>query len=208
MDNRETRTFQRQEVRAEPDSRTIRGYAAVFGSESEDLGGFTEYIAPGAFDGVLNDDVRALVNHNDNLILGRTSSGTLRLSVDERGLAYEFDVPNTSYGNDLLESVRRGDITQSSFGFTVAEDAWDYEGKGMGKKKPKRTIKKVARLYDVSPVTYPAYPDTSVALRSLQTQQEEENTYLSTIVDMVENEQAHLTRAIFLKTKKITSNEN
>lgn len=194
--NIETRVFKAQELRADPDSRTLRGYAAVYNSESEDLGGFTEMIAPGAFDGVLGDDIRALVNHEDSKILARTSAGTLRLSTDERGLIYEFDVPDTSYGNDLLESVRRGDINQSSFGFTVEADHWEQNDNGYkDKKKPRRTITKVARLYDVSPVTYPAYPDTSVALRSLKQQQEEKEHDLQR---QVNQEQAHLTRALII----------
>ena len=168
--NIETRVFDSQELRADTESRTVTGYAAVFGMQSEDLGGFIEEIAPGAFNGVLGDDVRALVNHDESRILARTRSGTLRLSVDERGLAYAFDVPNTTYGNDLLESIRRGDITQSSFGFQVDADEWTKaDGEMM-----RRTIKKVKRLFDVSPVTYPAYPDTTVALRSLAQAQEEE----------------------------------
>jgi len=194
--NIEIRVFKAQELRAEPDSRTLRGYAAVYDSDSEDLGGFTERIAPGAFDEVLEDDVRALVNHEDSKILARTVAGTLRLSTDSRGLVYEFDVPDTTYGNDLLESVRRGDINQSSFGFVVGEEQWEGESSGYkDKKKPRRTITKVARLFDVSPVTYPAYPDTSVALRSLKEKQENSTNELQQQID---TEQAHLVRALII----------
>ena len=193
ISNKEIRVFKSQELRADVESRTIRGYAAVFNSDSENLGGFIERIDPQAFDGVLEDDVRALINHDDNMILARTSSGTLNLSVDERGLSYEFEVPNTTYGNDLLVSVQRGDISQSSFGFSVAEDEWERGD------VRRRTIKKVARLYDVSPVTYPAYPDTSVAMRSLsELEQQDEQTQK---FHEYEEEQAHLVRALILKQK-------
>lgn len=152
------------ETRAEGEGKLVRGHAAVFNRLSENLGGFREQIAPGAFDGVLNDDVRALFNHDPNHILGRTRSGTLRLTVDETGLGYELDPPDTSSGRDLLVSLERGDVSQSSFGFQVDEDDWveDDEGRVI------RTITKFRRLFDVSPVTYPAYPDATVGLRSLQ----------------------------------------
>jgi HK97 family phage prohead protease len=171
MSNIETRTFKSQEIRADAESRRVEGYAAVFGSESENLGWFTEEIAPGAFDDVMTDDVRALYNHDENLILARTRSGTLELSVDGKGLRYSFEAPNTTAGNDLLESIKRGDINQSSFGFRVKEDKWEnkeMEENGNKMTKTKRTIVKLERLYDVSPVTFPAYPDTEVARRSLE----------------------------------------
>jgi HK97 family phage prohead protease len=171
VSNIETRTFKAQELRADGESRRVEGYAAVFGSESENLGWFTEEIAPGAFDDVMRDDVRALYNHDENLILARTRSGTLELSLDGKGLRYAFEAPNTTAGNDLLESIRRGDITQSSFGFRVKEDKWEnkeMEENGNKMTKTKRTIVKLERLYDVSPVTFPAYPDTEVARRSLE----------------------------------------
>ena len=118
-------------------------------------------ILPGAFDEVLKDDVRALINHNSDMILGRTKSNTLRLSVDEKGLRYEIDPPATTYAANLLESLKRGDITQSSFAFNVDVDSWDEDSEG----RVIRTIKKVRRLFDVSPVTFPAYPDADAAKR-------------------------------------------
>ena len=145
------------------------GYGAVFNSLSENLGGFREVIAPGAFEGVLDDDVRALFNHDSNLILGRNGAGTLALSVDEHGLRYEIDMPDTSYARDLSVSMERGDVTQSSFGFTVENDDWSEDEEG----RTIRTITKFGRLFDVSPVTYPAYPEASVALRSLEKFNEE-----------------------------------
>lgn len=155
---------------------TTEGFAAVFNSTSEDLGGFIERIAPGAFDNVLNDDVRALINHDPNMILGRTTSGTLQIEQTEEGLRYSYTDPDTTYSNDLKKSMKRGDVTQSSFSFSIADggDEWEQrDGKLI------RTITKFGRLYDVSPVTYPAYPDTTVATRSLEMRKaDEEKTAL------------------------------
>jgi HK97 family phage prohead protease len=148
----------------ETEGNTVAGYAALYNSRSEEMWGFYEQIEPGAFDGADLSDVRALFNHNPDALLARTSSGTLRLSTDERGLRYEFELPDTSAGRDLRELLRRGDVSQSSFGFTIADEDWEERTGEM----PLRKIKKVKRLFDVSPVTYPAYPDTSVALRSLE----------------------------------------
>jgi HK97 family phage prohead protease len=150
------------EIRSNEGKNVIRGYAAMFGKKSDDLGGFIEIIEPGFFDGVLNDDVRALKNHDANLILGRTTSGTLRIGVDTNGLWYEYDDPETTYSKDLARSIERRDITQSSFAFTVAKEDWKEEA-GVSI----RILKKAGKLVDVSPVTYPAYPDTTVAKRHL-----------------------------------------
>jgi len=170
--NAEVRTFDVQdlELRMDGDKPTVVGYGAVFNSESNDLGGFREYIAPGAFDGRLKDDVRFLINH-DGMPLARTTNGTLRLSVDEKGLRYEADMPNTSTARDLMELLKNGTISQSSFAFTVEEDSWEVKD-GMNI----RTIDKVARLYDTSVVTFPAYnaASSSVALRSMKEWQEKE----------------------------------
>lgn len=142
----------------------LSGYAAVFGDVTEIAGLFTERIAPGAFaDAVKRDDVRALFNHDANYVLGRTTAGTLRLIEDERGLRYEADPPDTQWARDLMVSVQRGDVSQSSFAFEVTDEEWDYTNRAM----PLRTIKQV-RLYDVSPVTYPAYASTSVSARSVE----------------------------------------
>lgn len=154
----------------------VRGYAAKFNVESENLGTeeyqFREIIKPGAFDDVLLDDVRALFNHEADLILARSKNGegTLKIGVDDIGLWYEFESPDTQVGRDLVTSLKRGDVDQSSFSFTVASDGqiWEETKTGDGPTVILRTITKVKRLYDVSPVTYPAYPDATVALRSLQ----------------------------------------
>jgi len=140
----------------------IEGYAAVFDKPSEDLGGFVEFIKPGAFtNAIKSDDVRALVNHDAGLsTIGRTASGTLELEQDKKGLKYRVKVPDTSAGRDVVELIKRGDITGSSFGFQVVSDKWEtVDG------EEQRTLLEV-KLFDVSPVTFPAYPDTDVAVRS------------------------------------------
>tara|TARA_R110000824_G_scaffold68953_1_gene177749 strand:+ start:4410 stop:5459 length:1050 start_codon:yes stop_codon:yes gene_type:complete len=145
----------------------VIGHAAVFNSLSEDLGGFKEKILPGAFDDVLDNDVRAYFNHDPNFLLGRVSAGTLRLGVDQKGLRYELDIPNTSAGRDLKENMKLGNITQSSFAFTLGRDGDSWERNEDG--NDIRIIHKVDRLYDVSPVSLPAYPSAdnlALAVRS------------------------------------------
>lgn len=142
----------------------LEGYAAVFNALSEELWGFREMIAPGAFaDAIASSDIRSLFNHNPDLILGRVSAKTLEVREDDQGLWQRTLLPATSYGRDLAVSVRRGDVTQMSFAFIVAEEQWAATADGV----VVRTILRVQELFDVSPVTYPAYPDTTVALRSL-----------------------------------------
>jgi HK97 family phage prohead protease len=153
------------EVRAE--SRTIAGYAAVFNSETDIGGQFRETIAPGAFKASLASDVRALFDHDSSHVLGRTKAGTLRLTEDERGLAVEIDLPDTQAGRDLRVSMERGDIDGMSFGFRVTDQEWDERGD-----IPLRTIRGV-ELFEVSVVTFPAYADTEVALRSLNEAKDE-----------------------------------
>ncbi len=137
--------------------RTLHGYAAVYGAESGDLGGFRERIAPGAFAGVLgaDADVRCLLNHDPNVVLGRTASGTLRLFDEQRGLRFEVDLPESR--QDIREAVSRGDIDGASFRFKVGEESWDGE---------MRTVKTIAELHDVTVATYGAYPEASVELRT------------------------------------------
>ena len=155
---------------------TVFGYAAKFNAMSNNLGSescqFFEIIQPGTFDSVLNDDVRALFNHESELILARSKAGkgTLKIGVDSIGLWYEFEAPDTQAGRDLLVSLKRGDIDQSSFSFTVAKDGQSFveQQDGDGPTILTRTITKVSRLYDVSPVTYPAYEDTEVDSRSIE----------------------------------------
>lgn len=148
------------EARAE---RKIGGYGAVFNSETVIGGEFREKIAPGAFSKSLDGDVRSFFNHNSAMILGRTKSGTLRLKEDERGLSYEVDLPETQAGRDLKISMERGDVDGSSFAFRVTKDHWEMRDDGL----PLRTIQEV-ELFEVGPVTVPAYDDATVALRSLE----------------------------------------
>tara|TARA_R100000963_G_C4629477_1_gene94918 strand:- start:59 stop:871 length:813 start_codon:yes stop_codon:yes gene_type:complete len=167
--DKEVRTFEVKdlELRQEGDSNTVVGYASVFNTLSNDLGNFREIIAPGAFDGRLEDDVRLMVNH-EGLPLARTTNGSMRLSTDETGLRYEAEIANTSTGRDILELLKDGTVNQSSFAFTVEDDSWEVnEGVNV------RTINKVSRLYDTSIVTYPAYNEANVALRSMEAWQKE-----------------------------------
>lgn len=165
--DKETRVFTLEslEVRdaAEGESGpTIRGYAAVYNQPSEDLGGFVESIRPGAFSKAIGrDDVRALFNHDANYVLGRNRAGTLALHDDERGLGVTITPPDAQWANDLMASMRRGDIDQMSFAFGVFEDNWTRSDDGY----PHRELIDL-RLYDVSVVTYPAYPQTTVAVRA------------------------------------------
>ena len=126
-----------------PGSRKVEGYAVVFQSESNDLGGFKEVIDSRALDGIIEkSDVLCLLNHN----------------VDEKGLKYSFEAPNTALGDEVLEGIRRGDISASSFAFTVESDSWEKREDG----SYLRTIRSISQLFDVSPVYSPAYSATSV----------------------------------------------
>jgi hypothetical protein len=141
----------------------ITGHAAMFNLLSEPMYGFREKIAPGAFkNSIKKDDVRALFNHDANYVLGRNKAGTLKLKEDDLGLAIDIDPPDTQWARDLQESIRRGDISQMSFGFIVVKDTWEHNKNP--NKESIRTLEEV-QLFDVSPVTYPAYPQTSVAVR-------------------------------------------
>lgn len=153
------------EFRAEVRGNILVGHASVFGQMAPMAGGY-EQMAPTAFDRALEDpqtDVRALVNHNPTMVLGRQSAGTLRLSTDKEGLRFEVDLPDTSYANDLKVLLGRGDVTGASFGFIPGEDSVGRAPDG----KQVRTHTSVARLLDVSPVTWPAYEGATVALRQI-----------------------------------------
>lgn len=164
---REVRTIE-TELRLMPEvdackPKRIAGYAARFNSLSQDLGGFVEQIAPGAFSKSLQTaDIRCLFNHDANIVLGRTVSGTLRVVEDEFGLMYECDMPDTQTVRDMVMSpIQRGDVSQCSFGFYTIRDSWaTVEGRQV------RTLLE-CELLDVSPVTYPAYLNTQVAARSM-----------------------------------------
>lgn len=148
--------------RAEGDAPLFMGYAAVFDTLSVELWGFREKIAPGAFTNSLGDDVRALWDHQTGVVMGRTKSGTLRLAEDATGLRFENDPPTMAVRE--IESIQRGDVDQMSFGFRTLEDTWDIDEND----QVIRTLLKV-KLYEVSYVTFPAYPATTVQARSGRT---------------------------------------
>ncbi|MET0466595.1 MAG: HK97 family phage prohead protease [Chitinophagaceae bacterium] len=152
------------ETRSEGSRHVVAGYAAVFNTRSQNLGGFVEQVLPGTFrKTIAESDVRALWNHNADYVLGRNKAETLRMSEDNTGLHYEVDLPDTQLARDLRESIARGDITQSSFGFATIEDDWGFTGDDF----PLRSLKEV-KLFDVSPVTYPAYTDATIGTRALE----------------------------------------
>ena len=155
--------------RREDGTATLRGHAAVWyrkkdpGTEYQLWSDTVEHIEAGAFAKALADkqDTRALFNHDASAVLGRTAAGTLRLSEDKRGLLYEIDLPDTQLARDLAASIERGDISGSSFSFTVAREEWKLE-----KNREIRTILEVGTLYDVGPVTFPAYTSTDAGIRA------------------------------------------
>ena len=164
----EIRTLPLEELRINnlEEKRYIEGHAAVFDSWSETLGGifpFKEKVRKGAFSQTIEkDDIRALFNHDPNYVLGRNKAGTLELKEDERGLYVRIIPPDTQAARDLITSIERGDINQMSFGFMVEEEKWDtVDGVDV------RELRRV-RLFDVSPVTFPAYPSTDVGVRAME----------------------------------------
>ena len=166
MNKKEVR-FIPQEMRVKADegeSKKIVGYAAKFNSLSEEMWGFREQIAPGAFTEALKkSDVRALFNHDPNYILGRQSAGTVTLTEDDVGLHYEIDPPDTQWARDIVSSIERGDIAESSFAFSMSGGVEEWDDSAT---PAIRTIRSVGSLYDVSPVTYPAYPEATTGVRS------------------------------------------
>jgi HK97 family phage prohead protease len=156
------------EVRTdESGATTLVGYGAVFNSLSQDLGGFREKISPTAFNRTIQNqkDILATLNHNVDALLGRTSAGTLRIGVDDIGVRYEVDLPDTSAGRDVATLASRRDLFGSSFTFSITKggDSWEKTDDG----QRIRTLEEV-RLYELGPVVSPAYLDTTVALRSLE----------------------------------------
>jgi uncharacterized protein len=142
---------------------TLVGYSVVYDSISQDLCGFREIIKPGCFaESLKSADVRCLIDHNPTFLLGRNVPGTLRLFDESKGLRIECDLPDVSYARDLVVTIEREDRDGMSFGFTALEDEWNLDDDGC----MIRTVLK-AEIFDVSAVTYPAYTDTSLALRSL-----------------------------------------
>jgi len=162
------REFELREVRAAEDGqRKIGGYAAVFDQETDIGGFFREVIRPGAFKKTLQEsDVLALWNHDTSKPLGRVSNGTLELTEDERGLRFELQLPDTTWGVDAFKSISRGDVRGMSFGFVVTKESWSGKTEENGKEDILREIKEVA-LYEISPVTFPAYEATEVEARAI-----------------------------------------
>ncbi|KRG09883.1 peptidase U35 [Staphylococcus sp. NAM3COL9] len=152
----------------------VEGYALRFNTLSNDLGGFVETISPQALKDTDLTDVRCLIDHDSSKVLGRTASETLSLNIDDEGLYFRCQLPDTSYSRDLYENIRLGNINQCSFGFILDEDGDTIEKRDDGLFK--RTLNKIKSLFDVSVVTFPAYQDTDVApaLRSIEVVKEQE----------------------------------
>lgn len=173
MNNKEIRAM--ETIKAVDDEKMIvEGYALRFNTLSNDLGGFVEEISPEALKEADLSDVRCLIDHDSSKVLGRTTSETLELKIDDEGLYFRTQLPNTTYAKDLYENIRLGNINQCSFGFILDEDGDEFEKREDGLFK--RTLRKIKSLFDVSIVTYPAYNDTQVApaLRSIEQIKEQE----------------------------------
>jgi HK97 family phage prohead protease len=163
------------------ESLKITGYAAVYNELSSDLGGFREKIKRGFFTPAIGrDDVRALFNHDSNMVLGRTKNGTLVLEEDKNGLKVDITPPDTSYARDLVNLIKRGDVNQMSFQFVLEEggDSWDSTDLN----NVVRTLHTIRELWDVSPVTFPAYPQTKAGMRSAK------EVYISYLEQLLEEE--------------------
>lgn len=168
-----------EEIKAVDNEKMIvEGYALRFNTLSNDLGGFVETISPQALKDADLSDVRCLIDHDSSKVLGRTTSETLKLQVDDKGLYFRCQLPDTSYSRDLYENIRLGNINQCSFGFILDEDGDTIERREDGLFK--RTLNKIRSLFDVSVVTYPAYNDTDVApaLRSIEAIKDKEKAEL------------------------------
>lgn len=199
MSNKEIRAMETINA-VDDDKMIVEGYALRFNTLSNDLGGFVESISPEALKDTDLSDVRMLIDHNTSYVLGRTTSETLDLNVDEEGLYFRCQLPNTTYAKDLYENIRLGNVNQCSFGFILDEDGDSFEKREDGLFK--RTLNKIKSLFDVSIVTYPAYNDTDVApaLRSIkhikeqekqeveERQQEQENKEQRKKIELIRNE--------------------
>ena len=146
-----------------PDELIIEGYFALYENETELFEGSYEIISRGAFDNTLNNDIRALWNHDSKYVLGRNKNGTLEVKADSKGLFGTIKLPNTQYARDLYELIQRGDVDQASFGFNIlAEDIEELASGGY-----RWRINEID-LHEISVVTFPAYENTSVSARSEQ----------------------------------------
>jgi HK97 family phage prohead protease len=159
-----TITIDEMEYREEEDKPVLSGYVVRFNKLSEEMWGFREQVAPGAFLKSLNErKVFSFWNHNSDMVLGNTENDTLKLAEDERGLRFELMLPDTTAGKDARTLIKRGDVKGMSFGFRTVKDQWDESDP----KAVIRTLQEV-RLYEVSPTAMPAYPQSSVAARSME----------------------------------------
>jgi Escherichia/Staphylococcus phage prohead protease len=181
------------ELRAAESSagRKVTGYAARYGVLSHNLGQFRERIQPGAFNSVVDQDVVATFNHDQNFILGRTTSRTLKLKADGNGLAFECSLPKTSYADDLYQSIKRGDVNGCSFAFTGVDYDWDSE-MVEGERCTVRSIKSFQRLLDISMVITPAYPGTNVDARFKDVVPDEVRSYVYRLTTKPRFSQAEL----------------
>lgn len=190
MKNKEIRNLSLSEVQYRNSDNqnfvgVISGYAVVFNKASQNLGGFVEYIEPTAFDGVDMSDVVALYDHDFANILGRTSADTLKLTIDEQGLYFELNIPDTTVGRDVYTNIRAGNLQGMSFGFTVVSDSWQNGSDGVAI----RQVDSIGQLFEVSVVTMPAYQDTNVeAIRSLRMVADKQKMLL--LLDVYEKENA------------------
>lgn len=190
------------EVRAMPDGKKkVKGYALTW-NQRYSMGWFTEEIDRTALNGADLSDVRALLNHDPNIVLGRTTAGTLRLFEDETGLGYEIELPDTQAARDLAVSIERGDISQSSWGFMLRVDD-DGNGDEWRREdgRDHRVIKRVSRVFDVSPVTFPANPETTVAKRSFEAVQAEQEAIRSR-QEIINRRKAQLRSLLAANTNK------
>lgn len=153
-----------EEIRTEDSERKIGGYAAVFNKEARISERLIEKIAPGAFRSSLSNDIRALWSHNPDMVIGRTTNGSLKLAEDERGLAFDLSLPDTTQGRDAYTLIKQGFVSGVSFGFRVKKDSWT---RGEGGAPHLRTLEEV-ELIEVSPTAFPAYAETSVSSRSTE----------------------------------------
>lgn len=165
--DKEIRALPVVELRVERDSDSpkITGYVVKFNEWSENLGGFREKVAPGAFKKSLRGgDIRSLFNHDPNYVLGRTKNGTLKLREDDTGLKYEATPPDTQQARDVMALIERGDVDGMSFMFRVVSDTWDKLDDS--KNPAERTLNEV-ELVETGPVVFPAYPQSEASVRAL-----------------------------------------
>lgn len=188
------------ELRQSDDGKaTIVGLAAIFETLSENLGGFREQIMKGAFDDADMSDVRGLFNHDPNFVLGRTTSDTLELEITSKGLRFSIDLPDTNTIRDLvLEPIKRGDVDQASFGFVVAPGGASFDENEDGVLI--RSITKFQRIFDVSPVTFPAFQDTQVGEASFRSWTQESH---DAAAELQERKKESVSRQAFLRKTQL-----